>query len=77
MNARRRKQLEGIIDRLTDLRADLEQIMDEEIEARDNVPESLQDSERYYAMDEACNNMDSALNSIDEAIDYAESAKGE
>lgn len=51
--------------------------MDEETEARDNMPESLWETERYAAMDEACDNLDSALSSIDEVIDYAETAKGE
>ena len=40
----------------------------------DNFPESLQESERGEAMQEAIDNMESALDSIDEAISSVEEA---
>ena len=38
----------------------------------DNMPESLQESQRYCDMEEAVDNMDSAIDSLDDAIDYIE-----
>lgn len=50
-------------------------ILDEETEARDNIPESLQDSERYWESDQAVANMEevvddmeSIINDIDDVI---------
>ena len=77
MNAVRRKRIDEIINQLEELRSELEYVMDEETEARDNMPENLQYTDRYQAMDEACDNLDSALSSIEEAMEYAEAAKGE
>ena len=42
MNKIRRKNLQTIIDRLEDIKADLEEITYEEEEYRDNIPENLQ-----------------------------------
>lgn len=46
MNKIRRKNLQTIIDRLEDIKADLEEITCEEEEYRDNIPENLQSSEK-------------------------------
>ena len=40
----------------------------------DNMPENLQESEKYCAAEEAVNNMDEAYDVIGEAIDSVESA---
>jgi len=74
MNRIRRKQLTDLIDRLYVIQADLEILKDEEEEARDNIPENMQDSERYEAADAACENLDSALSSLEEMIEYIEEA---
>ena len=47
---------------------DLEAIKDEEEEARDNLPESLQDSERAEAMGEAIDNLEEAIEYLEEAM---------
>ena len=41
--------------------------MDEEDEARDNMPESLQESDRYTQSEEASEALCSAINSLAEA----------
>ena len=74
MNKIRRKKLAELTEKLNDLRADLEEVFDEESEARDNIPESLMGSERYEAADEACYNLEAAMDSIQEAIDGIEQA---
>lgn len=60
MNKVRRKNLQSIIDRLEDIKADLEEITYEEEEYRDNIPENLQSSEKYERADEACDNLNDA-----------------
>ena len=67
MNKVRRKNLQSIIDRLEDIKADLEEITYEEEEYRDNIPENLQGSEKYERADEACDNLNDAADN--EVID--------
>ena len=49
MNKIRRKNLQAIIDRLEELKGSLEDLQAEEEEYRDNIPENMQESERYPA----------------------------
>jgi hypothetical protein len=74
MNRIRRKTLNEIYDKLAELRDLLEEVKGEEEDYRDNMPENLQNSERYEIAENACDNMDSAVCSIEEALDYIESA---
>lgn len=69
MNKIRRKNLQTIIDRLEDIKADLEEIIYEEEEYRDNIPENLQGSEKYERADEACDNLNDAADTLNEVID--------
>lgn len=74
MNKQRRKTINEIYDKLAELRDLLEEVKCEEEDYRDNMPENLQNSERYEIAEEACDNLDSALSSLEEALDYVESA---
>ena len=47
MNKVRRKNLQAIIDQLEELKGSLEALQAEEEEYRDNIPENMQESERY------------------------------
>ncbi len=49
--------------------------MDEEQEAFDNLPESLQETERGEKMSNAIEQMDYAISSIEDAIDNIEEAQ--
>lgn len=69
MNKIRRKNLQTIIDRPEDIKADLEEITCEEEEYRDNIPENLQSSEKYERADEACDNLNDAADTLNEVID--------
>lgn len=83
MNNARRKQIDKVIAKLDDIRADLfilsediEAIKEEEGEAYDNMPESLQESERgermqeaYYQLDEAFEETDGIASNIEDIID--------
>ena len=76
MNNTRRKLIQGIIDKLEDLREDIEALKDEEQEAFDNLPEGIQASERgeamehaAYSLEEAYDNMDSVIDALTEAFE--------
>lgn len=73
MNKIRRKELASIVAKLEALDAlrleikdELEAVMDEEQEALDNLPESLQESERGEQMQEYLDAMESALCDLEE-----------
>lgn len=74
MNKARRKTLSELRDRMTEIHDILEEVMNEEECCRDNMPESLQGSERYEAMDAACDAMYEAISQLEEAADNIESA---
>lgn len=76
MNKARRKEIDSVIEGLTELMERLEGIRDEEEEYFDNMPESLQYSEKGETAEEAISNLESAMDSIEEAISSAEEAKG-
>lgn len=69
MNNVRRKTLNQIVDQLQILQAEIESVMCEEEEYRDNMPENLQSSERYEKADEACSVMQDAIDGLEDVID--------
>lgn len=76
MNNKRRTRLRSIEEDLGRVLNLLNSIYDEEQDCMDNVPENLQDSERYSdmeacveALSEAVYNLEEAMDSIKEAID--------
>ena len=71
MNKIRRKALQEIYDKLSDLREELETIKDEEDESRENMPENLQGSERYEQSETASGNIDEYLSSACDSIESA------
>ena len=75
MNKARRKALDEVISKIEEAKEPLENLQAEEEEYRDNMPESLQGSERYEAADAAVDNMSSAVDALDEAISSIESAQ--
>ena len=74
MNSDRRKRLRSVISIVQSCADEVDAIADEEETARDNMPENLQYSEKYEAIEEACDYMRDACNSLDEAIQHMESA---
>ena len=69
MNAERRQKLDAIHSQLLEAISQLEDVMAEEEEARDNMPESLQGGERYNASEEASYAMEEARDEIESAAD--------
>lgn len=74
MNKERRKSLREIQSKLESLGQDLEALKEEEEEYRDNMPENLQESERYQRADEVCNLLMEALENLDNAYQQIEEA---
>lgn len=74
MNKLRRKALQDVFDKLSDLQEELTSIKDEEDESRDNMPESLQGSERYEQSETASYSIDEAIEYLSSACDSIESA---
>lgn len=52
------KMLEDARDLICDAKEIIENLKDEQQEKMDNMPESLQDTDRYYKMEERLNNFD-------------------
>ena len=74
MNKKRRERLRAAIDHLDQAASIVESVRDEESDCKDNMPESLQDSERYEAMENAVDALEDAITSINEANDSIEQA---
>lgn len=72
MNNARRKALEEINETLGTLLAQVEELAEAEQEAFDNMPESLQATERGEAMQTAIDNLDSLRSSLEDASSYIE-----
>jgi len=72
MNKARRAALNAIVNGITELKDALENVHDDEETAMDNMPESLQETERYEIMEEAVDAMSDAIDALDEAIDALE-----
>lgn len=89
MNNPRRKQIDKIKASLEEIQllliectSDLGSIRDDEEEGMNNLPENLQESERYQKMEEAYENLDYAVSELEnldetltEIISYLEEAK--
>ena len=69
MNNNQKKELAKIIDRIEEIKNDIEYVRDEEQEKIDNMPENLQGSEKYSLMEEAVSNLDYALSILEDVVD--------
>ena len=69
MNAQRRKQLERIEALITEARSLLEEVVTEEKDAYDNMPESIQNSERGETMSDNLSQLEDMVANLEEAED--------
>ena len=67
MNNTRRKELQKLLERIEDLKTDLESVKSEEEEYFENIPENLQSSERYDLSERSITSMEDALSSLEDA----------
>lgn len=68
MNKARRKWLEDIIGKLEEQKDELYQLYEEEQEAYDNMPESLQESERGQIAPEFVDSLETEHGSLEDVI---------
>lgn len=74
MNKKRREKLQEAVDYLGRAVSIVESVREEEKDCMDNMPENLQGSERYNAMDDAVDALEEAIESINEANESIEHA---
>ena len=74
MNKKRRALLESARPFLTQAANIIERAAEQESDCMDNMPESLQDTERYEKMERAVENLESALEQIESAKDCLDEA---
>lgn len=72
MNKQRRKRMDEAIEAIKKYTDVLKDVLEEESDYRDNVPENLQGSEKYEESEAICDALDSAVMSLEEAVDYLE-----
>ena len=70
MNNKRRREISKIVSTLEDVRDRLSEVVDEEQIAFDNMPESIQGSDRGCDSEEAIGYLSDALDSVESALDY-------
>ena len=69
MNNARRKQLKEWCDKATELKEELNNILLDEQNSYDNMPENLQGSIRGMNSEEAIDQIEDAINNLEDAID--------
>lgn len=69
MNQERRNTLEQISETIGELIAQAEELLEQETEAYDNLPESIQNSNRGESMQTAIDALESMQSSLEEAAD--------
>lgn len=66
MNNKRRKTLESISAKIIDACNELREVQSEEEECRDNMPENLQNSDRYMQSEEACDQLAECVDALED-----------
>ena len=69
MNKSRRKEIQKTIGEMRDV---LQNILDDERESYDNMPEGLQSSENGITSVDAQENIEAAVDALEDAISYLE-----
>lgn len=69
MNNARRKQIDAVIAKLEECQMDSSMIGEEEQDYADNMPENLQESERYEKAEDDATMLDSIAQEIDVLIE--------
>lgn len=72
MNNTRRKQIQNIINKLLDIKNEIDDLVIDEEDCLDNIPENMQDSERYKKSEVALENLSNASDTVEEVIEYLE-----
>lgn len=76
MNKAKRKLLREALVVLGNATSVVEYVCDQEQDAMDNLPENLQESDRFAEMEDGVDNLNEALEKMEEAKSLIESAIG-
>jgi ABC-type transporter Mla subunit MlaD len=76
MNAKDRKKVSEWIDTLIDMKAEIENMQEDQQEKYDNLPEGLQDSANGEALNEAADTLQEAASNLDSVIDNLQEIVG-
>ena len=76
MNNRRRNALRVVVEKLEECYNVVDSISEDEQDSLENTPENLKESDRYYRMEEAADNLEEAAYQIEDAIEHIEMACG-
>lgn len=68
MNKQQREEIQSLIDKLTDIKERLAEMLTEEFDKADNMPENLQDSESVNSMRDDASVLCESSDEIDEVI---------
>lgn len=74
MNKKRRELLQSAKPFLIQAASIIEQAAEQESDCLDNIPESLQDTDKYEKMEKAVENLEAALEHIESARDCIDEA---
>ena len=69
MNKVRRQKIGDAVLHIQSAERILSSVMDDEQDAMDNMPENLQESERYSTMEDAVDCLDDVISTLDETIE--------
>lgn len=75
MNNTRRSQITDVMENLSSLQTSIEELLEEEQEAFDNLPDGIQDSERGEAIQAAIDKLEEAVSNCEELLNNLEMAK--
>lgn len=76
MNKVRRQAIAKMEAVVRDLMTEVQETLDEEQEYIDNIPEALQDGEKYSVAGEAINALECVIGNLEEAADNLLAAQG-
>ena len=76
MNKKRREALRTVVKKLEECHDVIDSISEDEQDSLENTPENLKESDRYYKMEEAADNLEDAADQIGYAIEHIELACG-
>lgn len=75
MNNKRRNQIAALLDRIEEVCTEIEDLQSEEQDYYDNMPESLQGSEKGENAEAAIDALNSATQSLREAVEFLGTAQ--
>ena len=77
MNKERRDSIRLIIQNIEEAASGLEEILEEEEQSRDNIPENLQNSAVYEKAEEACDGLSAEIDALNDSADNLRSLIGD